>query len=317
MDVNWVSKAIEGLLIKGTGELFSRIEVIKKDLTFNSSETKAHFYFIRLDANGNPRKKDLLEFIAMKIVDYSIPKRQQIEAAEYLKTTGSTLKIIELQGKAKALFTTLNKTGELGEMMLYILTEEILKLPKILNKMTLKTSGEMHYHGADAVHFHYNEENDSLDLYWGESKMEQTITSALNNCFQSITPFLTDPNSYNSKQNRDLALIESNISDNINNKDLENFLVRYFDLGDDCSNRLNFKGICFIGFDVKDYPSRIKEKTSEQLLDEFKLKISDWEKSIETQVNKHPDIKKFDINIFLMPFDSVENMRSEFLKLIK
>lgn len=200
--------------------------------------------------------------------------------------------------------------------MLYILTEEVLKLPQIISKMTLKTSGKMHYQGADGIHFKYNEENDSLDLYWGESKMEKTISSALRNCFKSITPFLTDPNSYNSTQNRDLELITTNISENINNKKLEDFLVNYFDLNNDCSNRLNFKGICFIGFDVDNYPSKIKEKTSKQLFDEFKSKISDWNNSIEIQANNYPDIKNFDINIFLMPFDSVEDMRSKFLELV-
>jgi len=313
--MSWITEAINDLIIKGENELFSRIGLIEKDLKINSSETKAHFYFIKLDANGNLRKKDLLQFVAMKIVDYSIPKKQQIEARDYFIKYNSTAKVLELEQKAKKLFTELDKTGELGEMMLYILTEEILNLPQIISKMTLKTSGKLHYQGADGVHFHYNELDDSLDLYWGESKMEKTITSALNNCFGSITPFLTDPNSYDSTQNRDLELITSNISENINNKELEDFLVKYFDLNSDSSNRLNFKGICFIGFDVKNYPSKPKEKTVNKLLDEFKLKISSWTKSIETQVDNYPDIKKFDINIFLMPFDSVDKMRSDFLKL--
>lgn len=314
--MNWITEAIENLIIRGQNELFPRIELIDRDLKIASSEIKSHFYFIKLDAQGNIRKNDLLQFIAMKIVDYSIPKKQQIEAREYFNTYNSSWKVLELEKKAKQLFTGLDKTGELGEMMLYILTEEVLKLPQIISKMTLKTSGKMHYQGADGIHFKYNEENDSLDLYWGESKMEKTISSALRNCFKSITPFLTDPNSYNSAQNRDLALITTNISENINNKKLEDFLVNYFDLNNDYSNRLNFKGICFIGFDVDNYPSKIKEKTSEQLLDEFKSKIYDWSNSIEIQANNYPDIKKFDINIFLMPFDSVEDMRSKFLELV-
>jgi hypothetical protein len=314
--MNWITEAINELIIKGENELFSRIELIEKDLKIDSTDTSAHFYFIKLDANGNPRKKDLLQFIAMKIVDYSIPKKQQEEAREYYNKHKSSAKVLELEQKAKKLFTELDKTGELGEILLYILTEEILNLPQIISKMTLKTSGKLHYQGADGVHFKYNELDDSLDLYWGESKMEKTITSALSNCFSSITPFLTDPNSYDSTQNRDLQLITTNISENINNKKLEDFLVKYFDLNNDYSNRLNFKGICFIGFDVNNYPLKPKEKTTGQLLGEFKTNIKSWKKSIETQVNNHPDIKKFDINIFLMPFDSVDNMREEFLKLV-
>lgn len=314
--MNWITTAIDDLIIKGKNELSSRIELIEKDFTFEETATTAHFYFIKLDANGNPRKKDLLQYVAMKIVDYSIPKREQEEAKRHLIETNSTVKVLELREKAVKLFTELEKTGELGEMLLYILTEDILKLPQLISKMTLKTSGKLHYQGADGVHFKYNEDDDALDLYWGESKMEKTITSALSNCFDSITPFLTDPTSYDSSQNRDLKLITSNIAENINNEKLEKFLVNFFDLNSDYSNRLNYKGICFIGFDVKNYPQKPKEKVSSQLLDEFKVRLASWKKSIQTQINNNPDIKKFEINIFLMPFDSVDKMRDEFLKLL-
>lgn len=315
--MNWITQAINDLIIKSDNELHSRIELIDSDVKFDSTNTSAHFYFIKLDGNGNPRKSDLLKYVAMKIVDYSIPKKDQTIAKEYFIKNNSTSKVIELEQKAKKLFTDLDKTGELGEMLLYILTEDILKLPQIISKMTLKTSGKLHYQGADGIHFNYNQLDDTLDLYWGESKMEQTITKALSNCFNSISPFLTDPISYDSTQNRDLQLITSNIAENINNKKLEDFLVNYFDLNNDYSNKLNFKAICFIGFDVKNYPNKPKEKTTNDLIEEFKLSLTSWKSSIKTQLDNHPEISKFEINIFLMPFGSVEEMRQEFLQLIK
>lgn len=315
--MNWIKQAIEDLIIKSDNELHSRIELIEKDFKFDSTNTSAHFYFIKLDGNGNPRKRDLLQYVATKILDYSIPKKDQILARDYYIKNNSSSKVIELERKAKELFVDLEKTGELGEMFLYILTEDVLKLPQIISKMTLKTSGKLHFQGADGVHFNYNESDDTLDLYWGESKMEKTITSALSNCFDSITPFLTDPNSYDSTQNRDLQLITTNIAENINNQKLENFLVNYFDLNNEYSNKLNFKGICFVGFDVNNYPIKPKEKTTKILLDEFKTKLDSWKKSVKTQLDNHPEIEKFEINIFLMPFESVEKMREEFLELIK
>lgn len=315
--MNWISQAIEDLIIKNDNELHSRIELIQKDIKFDLSETVAHFYFIKLDGSGNPRKRDLLQYVATKILDYSIPKKEQIAAREYLLKFNSTSKVLELQRKAKLLFVDLEKTGELGEMLLYILTEDILKLPQIISKMTLKTSSKLHYQGADGIHFNYNECDDTLDLYWGESKMEKTITSALSNCFNSIVPFLTNPVSYDSTQNRDLQLITSNISENINNEKLEDFLVNYFDLNNDYSNKLNFKGICFIGFDVDNYPTKAKEKSTLVLLEEFKEKLKSWKRSIITQLDNHPDIKKFEMNIFIMPFESVDEMRKEFLELVK
>ncbi len=315
--MNWINQAIQELLTTDNDELSSRIEIIEKDYNLVGTQTTAHFYFIKLDANGYLRRKDLLQYVARKIVDYSIPKIEKDAAREYLITHGSTAKILELAEKAKKLFTELDKTGELGEMLLYILTESVLKLPQLISKMTLKTSGKLHYQGADGIHFNYNEVDDVLDLYWGESKMEKTLTKALANCFDSLAPFLLNPNSYDSTQNRDLQLITSNISENINNPKLEDYLVKFLDLDSDFSNRLNFKGLCFIGFDVNNYPINPKEKKTEDLFAEFTDKLQSWKKSITTQLNNHVNIEKFEIIVFLMPFDSVESMRNDFLKLLK
>ena len=80
--MNWIKQAIEDLLIKSDNELNSRIELIEKDLKFGSTKTLAHFYLIKLDGKGNPRRIDLLKYVAMKIVDYSIPKKEQIAARD-------------------------------------------------------------------------------------------------------------------------------------------------------------------------------------------------------------------------------------------
>ena len=100
---------------------------------------------LKIDANGNIRLKDLIDYIDTKLVEYAIPKKDIDLASRYLQETGSPAKIIELKNKANALFTDLEKTGEGGEILLYILTQEFLKLPQLLSKMSLKTSGQLHF----------------------------------------------------------------------------------------------------------------------------------------------------------------------------
>jgi len=43
--MNWITQAIDDLIIKSDNELHSRIELIEKDFKFDSTETSAHFYF--------------------------------------------------------------------------------------------------------------------------------------------------------------------------------------------------------------------------------------------------------------------------------
>jgi hypothetical protein len=77
----------------------------------------------------------------------------------------STEAIAELVERAKRSFTDLAKTGEGGEMLLFLLAERFLQLPQILCKMDLKTDSRMHYHGADGVYAGVTSSG-TLKLFW-------------------------------------------------------------------------------------------------------------------------------------------------------
>jgi len=310
----WIQNAINLLLIDGEGQIFSRLEKIEIELDIEDTEAKGYCYCLKLDADGNPRTKDLIEFVLTKIVDYSLPKKLQDEAKEFLDRTGSASKILELEKRAKQLFVDLEKTGEFGEMLLYILVQEILGLPQLISKMTLKTSGKLHYQGADGIHVKYEEADDSLSLYWGESKMEQTVNNALKHCFESLQGFLLDAKGHDSTQTRDLHLISSNLIENTNNPDLEKILVRYFDLNDDLSNKLNYKGVCFVGFDDAEYPENPMEKVTADLVATFQTKIATWLQTTGKHIRKHVNLEKFEIHVFIIPFPSVQDFRTHFLQ---
>lgn len=314
--MSWIEKAIDTLLVNGEGEIHSRIKSLGNELEIEGTKAKGYCYSLKLDAQGNPRANDLIEFVATKIVDYSIPKKMQDEAKEYMNKTGSSSKIIDLQNKAKVLFTDLKKTGEFGEMLLYTLVQEVLGLPQLISKMTLKTSGQMHYQGADGIHVKYEKEDDSLSLYWGESKMEKNANTAIKHCFESLKGFLLDTYGYKSTQSRDLQLITTNLNENINNPDLEDILVRYFDLDDDLSNKLNYKGVCFVGFDSKNYPDKPLETTMEELVILFKSDMKKWLENSGKHIKSHINLEKFEIHIFLIPFPSVQEFRDYFIELI-
>lgn len=310
-----IDKAFEQLKIGTMGEIFSRIDELSSGVEIVDTRSKVNCYMLKRDVNGNYRLDDLIDYIEYKVLEYSIPKDEIDSASEYLKNYGSPMKINALQNKAKKLFTELKNTGEGGEILLYILTQEYLKIPQLLSKMSLKTSSGVHYHGADGIHFNIDSVNNKLDLYWAESKMYADLSSAISSCFESIKSFLLDPQGCNSAQERDLTLITSNISHNINNKTFEDYIVRFFDKDDQFSNQIEYKGICFIGFDSDKYPSEDDiSKTHAEIRKEIESQLDNWYSKLSKGIKKHTNLELKEIHIFLMPFRKVEDFRDEFLK---
>jgi HamA len=315
--MNRIEKAIDNLLVGTCGEIKSRIEQISFEIEIEGTKSKGYCYGLKVDANGNMRLKDLVEFIDTKLVDYAIPKKEIDEASKYLRDTGSTSKIVKLKKKANSLFTDLQKTGEGGEILLYILVLEYLKLPQLISKMALKTSGKLHYQGADGVHVKYDNQTDRLNLYWGESKMYKSMSKAMDDCLDSVKGYLLDSQSAKSVQERDLELITSNINANVNDEKLENALARYFDKDDLLSNDIEYKAVCFIGFDRKVYASKGVIKSTEEIRTTINEKVSDWYKTLGEKIKGRKKLPLKEMHIFLMPFPSVEDFRRYFLSEIK
>ncbi|MFA8342043.1 MAG: DUF1837 domain-containing protein [Rhodothermaceae bacterium] len=312
-----IEQAINNLIIGSCGEINSKLEQVAFEIDIKDTKSKGYCYCLKVDANGELRLKDLIEFIDTKIVDYAIPKKDVDEAKKHFDSTGSTQKILGLQKRAKTLFTDLEKTGEGGEILLYILVLEYLKIPQLISKMALKTSGQVHYQGADGVHVKYDSKNKRLNLFWCESKMYKSMSDAVDECLTSIKGYLLDSRSAESVQQRDLELITSNITTNVNDVELEDILVRYFDKDDDLSNSLEYKAICFLGFNRAVYKSKGVLKSTGEIKTTIEAKMTEWYDVVGEKINEHPRLNLKEMHIFLMPFPSVEEFRRSFLKEIK
>lgn len=312
-----IEEAIDSLVIKTKGEILSRIESISYNECIEDTSTKVYCHMLKIDANGNTRIDDLLDYIDTKLVEYALPKRELDDARRYWEETNSPAKIVALKRKAAELFNKLDKTGEGGEILLYILIQEFLGYPQLLSKMSLKTSPGLHYQGADGIHVGYDKEQENLHLYWGESKMYQRIQDAIDSCIESIQGFLLDAQGGMSVQERDLQLITSNIGANVNDPDFENLLVRFFDKDDEFSNHVIYKGICFVGFDSNKYPSKDDcGQTTASIKEQLKKELNIWYKLLKKGLDKYPKLGSKEIHFFLMPFPSVDEFRKNFLQKI-
>ena len=310
-----LGKALDSL-IRGTGnELPAYLKEISANISLPKTQIKTHFYHVQLDGNGNNRVLDFIEFIASRIVEYSIPRSEFEKARKYLNEHQSDAEFAKLRKKASELFVDVKNTGEGGEILLYILVQEYLRIPQLLCKMPLKTSTQMYYHGVDGIHAEYDSQSDMLALYWGESKLYQNIGAGLKSCFDSLKEYLINPNTSTSPQHRDVELIHDYLD--LNDTKLQDAIVQYFDRGNEKFNKVNYRGVCLVGFDSTLYPSNPNQLNSDSLNSIFLKEIEDWKTKIIENIETYDTLNSFIIHVFLIPFPSVEDFRLNFLKAIK
>lgn len=303
-------------LLRGNGEelhaFLTQVSTIQQVL---GTKANTRCYMISSDGQHLPRVEDLALRIACFLLDYAIP-RTEIEKAKLLdEKQNTTVNTIQLKRKAKKLFTQLKKTGEGGELLLYLLIQSVLKLPQAISKMSLKTSGQLHYQGADAIHLGYDNISQKLMLYWGEAKLYQSIDSGIRECFESLAPYLTGPSGVNDPRGRDLQLLMTNLD--LANKNLEDAVINYLDPNHPSFNSLEYRGVCLIGFDVDTYCSEPFSKVQAIVQDEINQSLTNWMGKLNGGIKKHNHLDKFSLDIFVLPFPSVQAFRDSFLGAIR
>ncbi|MCH7500350.1 MAG: DUF1837 domain-containing protein [Nitrospinae bacterium] len=265
-------------------------------------ETKANFYshMITLNGNGDIRLDDFIDFIIRHIVEYVIPRSKILEAKEKDTESGLSTHIARLMIEAKKLFTPLKKTGEGGEMLLFILGEVLLNLPQLFCKMSVKTAGGVHFHGADGIHAGVDDEG-KIELYWGESKFHSTFDSAISDCLDSIRPILKreDDADY-----EDLLLLQK-YSD-LGNEENTIIIKHILDKDNPEFNEVRYCGLCLIGFNENLY-------TPEHTDEIIKKNFEGWKKSISKRL-KYRNLEEFKIHLFCLPVVSVKEFRERFLQ---
>jgi len=275
-----------------------------------STQATVHCRYLKLDGSHSPRVKDLADRLARELINYAIP-RSEIEAAATSASGPHDAKFhAALYRKATRLFTDLAKTGEGGEILLYLMAETYLRLPQILCKMSLKTSSQMHYHGVDGVHGAVDPVTGTLTLYWGESKLYATPSGAIDACFTSLAPFVLPTGGSATPLKRDIELITDNID--LGDPATEAALLRYLNPDDPLFNKLTYRGIALVGFDSDSYTPATTPLVEGTLLNILQTSVASWHNSCGFHINKHK-VAEIGIELFCVPFPSVEAFRDAFL----
>ncbi len=300
-----------------------KIHESKDFKTIENTKTVTHCYFLLPNQqNSDCGYEDLAKRMLYSLVDYVIP-RSKIHAAN-----GKSAELIKLFEEAKKKLIDYwiykkslcdkgeitpedcRRSGEEGEILLFLLAEQILKLPQAICKMSFKTSNKMPIHGSDGVHIGLTEDLQKLALHYGEAKIYANISDAIKNCIESIEPYLTK-----SDDGTDLNLL--NTYCDFGNSDyeiaLKEKLKNYFD-PEHRKNKLftEVRGICLIGFnDNNVYDYNNIEKTARNATEA----ASQWMQKFSEKVNEHK-LENIVINVFFIPMSSVDKFRTTFTKIV-
>lgn len=286
------------------------LELIERDVTMDGVLVKIHCHCLTVDGNGRVEPHRLAAFMRNAVADYAISRSKLKEAKERDAKYNSTEAVADLLEEARRSFTDLAKTGEGGEMLLFLLAERFLKLPQILCKMDLKTDSRMHYHGADGVYAGVTDEG-VLKLYWGESKIYQTASDAIRECLASLSPFLIEAEHEGAERERDLILLSDKAD--LADPKLTQALKRYFDKNSVMSNRRQYCGVALVGFDADFYPGEGEKGVAADIASAARAELEKWKNRISDRVAEEK-LQQIEIELFCLPLPSAEGFRDAFLR---
>jgi hypothetical protein len=314
LDEAFLEESLDALLRGEVKDLDAYLTLTNKELKVDGLEVNVHCHALACTQNG-ARTRDLAKMLGARIIDYVIPRTewQEAKAKDTLQNTDRHSG--ELRNKAKGLFTDLAKSGEGGEMLLYMLLQTYLSLPQLICKMNLKTSGAMHVHGVDGVHVDIDRKTGQLLLYWGESKLYKSPADALRESLKGLKKYLTDAGGSGSPLERDLFLLRDNLD--LNNESLEQAILYLLDPDNKAHNDIRYRGAALVGFNAAGYPSKPNEFSAAQVEAAIKAAFPGWLDLVRTALGTQHILKSYHLEIFLIPFPSVAEFRKAFRQEVK
>lgn len=298
-------------LARGTSSsLLGFLPAFEEAVTVSGTKTLVRTHFLAHDINGFPAVESLAGAMSYAVIDFCMPRAKAKQANADYQQTGSTAAMVRLDQQARDLFVKSERSGEGGELLLFLLLEQVLQRPQLISKMALKTNTQVHVQGSDGIHADLA--NDGvLDLYWGESKLYQERSKAFEECFKSIAPYLRSDEESRSRRKQDLFLVRDHL--NVTQENLVPYLLEYFDETNPKTLKVRWNGVCLVGFDRDDYPNIAT--LGENQKKELSKIVRQWHDTVRKHVNEF-EIVGVNIDLFCVPMPSVANLRACVLKRI-
>ncbi|SEI21788.1 HamA C-terminal domain-containing protein [Pseudomonas asplenii] len=268
--------------------------------------TKLRFHHLKFDGNGRPMSKALAELLYQYIIHYCISAKNRPsaitakEAAQLLKEARKLFRHPDVTDDSP------DKTGEAGEALLFFLMESIIQAPQIVSKMELKTNRKLEANGSDGIHARWNGEDEIVDFYFGESKLYRKIDDAIVSALKSIESFHVDE-----VYKHEFTMITKHFK--YADSAVQKAVTEHIKLGEPGPGaRINHA--CLIGYNWDAY-SNGENKSSKELARDFKDKLTRETVVIAEKLDDKLKVfsrKHLCLDVFFIPFPSVQDFRNEF-----
>lgn len=302
-------------LLKDHSGLGIRLKQMPFDWTSGMHRLTGTFHYITF-ADGVPTVQEFVEYLYDCLIPYCLPKGKIRDTLKGVDPAVDYSRIVRLGDDAKSLFikakNQLESGGEPGELILYALLEWVLKAPRLVSKMYLKTNNNMPVHGTDGIHLGYDEAKDLLTIYFGESKIYQSFSSAADAAFTSMADLLANAGQIS----REIEIL-NNLSDLSSlPPTFQTKIAEYINPYSTSKATLQKRIVhaCLLGFEYTAY-NRIlalePDKVASAFECKYKQRIASACRVIERHYGKRLPVTT-NLHLFLLPFPSVKDFRTAF-----
>jgi len=266
---------------------------------------KGNFYLVEC-TNDEVREADFLDVLENYVLHYCL------KHSEY--TTVNSTNAVAIVKKAIRKFVRSEHSGELGELVLFCLLESQINAVQLLNKMQLKTNPNMHFHGADAVHFGVT--GKLKTLYLGESKMQSAFSTALTNALGSVKTLFEN---MAEKKKFEVDLIEPHL-DHAKLRGMEQEILNYLN---PYKKKRDFCEVIavFIGYSWKELAEAEKKDVKggilKYLMEKYREEIVRFVKTVDEKVKAEQSVCSKRFLFFVVPFKNVQQIKTDFKEKLK
>jgi len=178
--------------------------------------------------------------------------------------------------------------------------------------MYLKTNSNMPVHGTDGIHLGYDDTKDLMTIYFGESKIYQSFSSAADAAFTSMADLLANEGQIS----REIEIL-NNLSDLSSLPPAFQAKIAEYINPYSISKLTLQKRIvhaCLLGFEYKAY-NRIlalqPDKVASTFEEKYKKRIGSACRVIERHYGKRLPVTS-NLHLFLLPFPNMNTFRTAF-----
>ena len=286
--------------------LNSRQQITPHDLTvcLNISQeqeyVKSYYNFFTIKYKDNKIQDDeFIKFLENHIIKYVSTYRDR-----------DLRKQDELKLSKKKFIKNRIKSGEVGELLLFIILES-RGIVQLINKMNFKMATEKNTNGADAIHIQIK--NGEIFLHIGESKMYQNSKDATKDALKDIEKYFTE----GIAMDNDLTFVSSNIDQKKFDEYADTISEWILPYGGKSISDHNYINDVFVGYQEAIIQDHTNKQEIEQIL---KIKLPKLYTMIKNETNVN--IAKYgnsnrDYTFYFLPLNDIDKFSTKFNEMIK